>query len=260
MDGADAAVGAVDGTFQFAADLAFHEDGVEVFGQIFGNLPGLCGIDAGQSCTGDLLAWYMQNLLPDAIRKDAKAVGVSAHALLASGVTQPWLCPMTAADWWNGSRNTPCDLSLKGFIHGFTLDTRPEDLYLALLQAIVCGTREIIEQCESCGVPVTRCLATGGAAVKNSLLMQQYASILHRPVHVGNAAEGPALGAAIFAAVAAGLYADAAEACAHMGVTDFIVYDPDDAHHDAYERIYQRSRKLRQMTHALNQVMKEEEP
>ena len=219
-----------------------------------GQLPGLCGIDSGQSCTGDLLSWYVNNLLPASVRQEADAAQTSVHALLASRVTRPWLCPLTAADWWNGSRNTPCDLSLQGFLHGFTLETRPEDVYLALLQAIVCGTREIIEQCERCGVPVTRCLATGGAAAKNPLLMQQYADILHRPVHVGDFAEGPALGAAIFAAVAAGLYADAAQACAHMGVTGFLVYTPDEAHRDDYERIYRRSHKLRQ----LMQLMKEE--
>lgn len=217
-----------------------------------GQVAGLCGVDSGQSCTGDMLEWYLKSMLPPAVWQEAEAQGISVHTLLSQKITEPWTCRLTAADWWNGSRNTPCDLSLQGFIHGLSIDTAPEDIYLALLQGIVCGTREIIEQCKHTGVLISRCIAAGGVAVKNPLLMQQYANILHLPVHVGNFAEGPALGAAIFAAVAAGLYPDAPAACQHMGVSDFIVYTPDDIHKEAYERIWQRNHRMRLLTQHLN--------
>lgn len=216
-----------------------------------GQIPGLCGLDTGQSCTGDMLAWYVDNALPACVKEEADHRGISVHALLSERAAEPWNCSLTAADWWNGSRNAPCDLTLRGFLHGLSVNTRPEDIYLALLQSIACGTREIVEQCERCGVTVRRFLATGGVTWKNPLLMQQYADLLNRPVHVGHVAEGPALGSAIFAAVAAGLYPDVAAAHRHMGVTDFTVYEPDGQHRAQYEQIYQRSHRLRQLIAAL---------
>lgn len=210
-------------------------------------LPGLCGIDSGQACTGDMLAWYVENALPASVLEEADQAGVSVHELLSRRITQPWTCDLTAVDWWNGSRNVPCDLTQRGCIWGLSLQTAPEMLYLALLQGIVCGTREIVEQCARSGVEVQRFFAAGGVAARNPLLMQEYANILHRSVHVGRFTEGPALGSAIFAAVAAGLYPDAEAACRCMGVKDFTVYTPDLQHGDEYEQIYRRSHALRQM-------------
>lgn len=225
-----------------------------------GQIPGLCGLDTGQSCTGDMLEWYVNNALPASVAEEASRRGISAHTLLSERVSEPWNCPLTAADWWNGSRNTPCDLTLRGFIHGLSGNTRPEDLYLALLQSIVCGTREIVEACEGSDVTVRRFLATGGVTWKNPLLMQQYANILNRPVHVGRVMEGPALGSAIFAAVAAGIHSDVAAAHRHMGVTEFTVYEPDAQHRAQYEEIYQRSHRLRQLIAALEKGDAHERP
>lgn len=218
-----------------------------------GQVSGLCGVDSGQSCTGDMLEWYLKNMLPPAVWQEAEEQGISVHTLLSQKVNRPWACKLSAADWWNGSRNTPCDLTLRGCICGLSLNTAPEDIYLALLQGIVCGTREIIEQCERSGVAITRCLAAGGVAARNPLLMQQYANILRRPVHVGALTEGPALGAAIFAAVAAGIYPDARTACQHMGVKEFTVYQPDMLHAAEYENIFQRNHRLRQLTQTLKE-------
>lgn len=83
-----------------------------------------------------------------------------------------------------------------------------------MLQSIACGTREIIEKCEEHGVYVKRLVVTGGMAEKNSLLMREYASILKRTIYVGQVSQGSALGAAIFAAVAAGIYKTPEEAYA----------------------------------------------
>ena len=208
---------------------------------------GLCAIDSGQNCTGDMLEWYVKNALPTGVTVEADARGVSPHQLLTERIREPWNAKVTAADWWNGSRNAPCDLSLSGVMAGMTLDTRPEDIYLALLQAIVFGTREIIEQCASYGVKVDRLLAAGGIAVKNPLLMQQYANILGKTVSVGDFSEGPALGAAVYAAVAAGIYSDPAAASQNMGVRKFTVYEPDMEHRSAYEALYRRNHRLRRL-------------
>ena len=202
---------------------------------------GLYGIDSGQSGTGDMLEWYLNHALPTQKQE------ISAHQLLMEQITRPWENTVLAADWWNGSRNTPCDLSLRGMIYGLSMETRPKDLYLALLQAIVCGTRDIVAQCESHSIEIKRLLATGGITGKNPLLMQEYANLLNRTVCVGQAAEGPALGAAIFAAVAAGIYATPVEAYGRMGIRDFIRYEPDQTHRTEYELLYQRNHKFRRL-------------
>lgn len=211
-----------------------------------GLIPGLYGLDMGQACTGDMLSWYLNNMLPAAVLHQAQAAGQNIHDHLCGLVKQPWRNPVTIADWWNGSRNAPCDLTLQGCISGLTLATAPQDIYLAILQSIVCGTRQIAELCTQHGVSIHRLVASGGIAQKNPLLMQQYANILHMPIHVGQIAEGPALGSAILAAVAAGLYATPADAWNAMGVKDTVCYTPDAAHAEAYEHLYQRNRQLRQ--------------
>lgn len=211
-------------------------------------IPGWYGIDSGQSGSGDMLEWYLHNALPASVLQEAQTRGVSPHKLLAEQITRPWENRLTATDWWNGSRNAPCDLTRRGTITGFSMDTKPADIYLALLQAIACGTREIIELLAEYGIPVNRLLATGGITEKNPLLMQEYANILHLPVHVGQIKEGPAQGAAMFAAIAAGIYNTPEEACEHMGVREFTCYQPDAEHHEEYELIYQRSHALRLST------------
>jgi len=201
-----------------------------------------------------MLEWYVRRALPEEYRAEARARGITAHDLLIEKVKQPWANAVVAADWWNGSRNAPSDLRLTGTITGLTLDTRPEQIYLGLLQAIACGTRDILTLCESHGVAVHRLLAAGGAANKNGLLMREYAAILDRPIDVAQVREVPALGAAMFAAVAAGIYESPVQAYAHMGVKDFTRYVPDAANRDAYARLYRKNRAMREMLLQLGEM------
>ena len=143
-------------------------------------------------------------------------------------------------DWWNGNRNVMCNLNLKGNIQGINLSTRPEDIYTAMVQAIVCGTRRILEACEENGVKINNIVACGGIPQKNPFLMRQYANILGRKVRVACTNEGPAMGSAIFAACAAGAYESYEDAATNMQVRDFTQYAPDEAHNAEYERIYAR--------------------
>lgn len=214
--------------------------------------PGMYAVDSGQAGTGDMLEWYVKNAVPAQVQAEAEEKGVSVHQVLTSRINRPWENTVVAADWWNGSRNAPCDLSLPGVMMGMTLKTRPEDIYLALLQAIVCGTREILEVCAGYGIKPERMLATGGITGKNPVLMQEYANILHMPVLVGKVEEGPAMGAAILAAVASGVYSTPMEAWEHMGVHDFVTYTPDNEHAEEYEALYRRNHALRQACIALN--------
>jgi len=211
-----------------------------------GLIRGICSIESGQNCTGEMLGWFVENMLPAAVAEEAKQKGVSPHDLLIERVSEPWNNKVVAVDMWNGSRSAPCDLDLRGMFAGMSLETKPEDIYLALLQAIVCGTRESMDLCEQEGIRVERLAVTGGIALKNPLMMQQYSDILNLPVDVGVVKEGPALGSAMFAAVAAGIYSSPAEAYEHMGNTEFIRYTPDKQHREEYEEIYRRNHLLRE--------------
>jgi L-ribulokinase len=126
---------------------------------------------------------------------------------------------------------------------GLTLDTRPEDVYRALIEATAFGTRTIIETFEQAGVPVEDFTAAGGL-LKNRFLMQTYSDVLRRPVNVLASEQGPALGAAIHAAVAAGAYPDLRAASAAMGRIERAVYTPDPARAAAYDLLYAEYRAL----------------
>ena len=210
-----------------------------------GIVPGLWGVDAGQACTGEMLAWYMENLLPSSVAEAARRAGTDAHALLSSRVKEPWRNPVTVLDWWNGSRNAPTDLTLRGSVHGLSLDTAPEDIYLAMLQGIVCSDREILESMRGEGVRVDRVFAAGGMSGKNPLLMQEYANILHCPVSVGEIREGPAAASALFAALSCGIVPSVEEAYRRMGARRFRVFEPDAEHGAEYEALFRRVHAVR---------------
>jgi L-ribulokinase len=135
------------------------------------------------------------------------------------------------------------DHHLSGLLVGLTLDTRPEDVYRALIEATAFGTRTIIETFQAAGVPVTDFTAAGGL-LKNRFLMQTYSDVLNRPIHVLDSGQGPALGAAIHAAVAAGAYPDVRAASAAMGRLRRRAYLPDPARAAAYDRLYAEYRVL----------------
>ncbi len=237
-------VSLVIGTSNVSAILTDHPVRVPA-GSAFamdGFVPGLYAIDTGQSCTGDMLGWYVKHMLPAEVAQAAEAKGISNFDLLneRAEASQPWQCGLTVLDWWNGNRNVLCNLNLRGAIQGLTLGTRPEDIYTAMVQGIACGTRKILETCMDNGVEIKNIVACGGIPQKNPFLMRQYANLLNRPLRVACANEGPAMGAAIFAACAAGAYATFADAVAHMQVKTFLEYRPQPERHDAYEGIYRR--------------------
>jgi len=209
---------------------------------------GCYGIEAGQNCTGDMLGAYVQKYIGSNIEKEAEEQGKSIHSILCKKINEPWKCSLVSSDWWNGSRNVPCDLDAKGVIWGIRTDTKAEDVYLSLLQGIVCGTRAILEKCEKYGICVNRILATGGLAVKNQIIMQEYANILNKSVYVADVKEGSVFGSAIYASVAAGVYRDVNEASKNMSVKEFKEYRPDNEHRGEYENIYKRNMALRALT------------
>ncbi|WP_433888955.1 ribulokinase [Streptomyces sp. CA-111067] len=210
-----------------------------------GVVPGLWGYEAGQSGVGDIFAWAVRTALPHEYAAEARRRGISPHQLLTEKAAgQPvGGHGLVALDWHSGNRSVLVDHHLSGAIVGLTLDTRPEDVYRALIEATAFGTRTIIEAFEQAGVPVAEFTAAGGL-LKNAFLMQTYSDVLNRPVNVLASEQGPALGAAIHAAVAAGAYPDIRTASAAMGRLRRAAYSPDPARAAAYDALYAEYRTL----------------
>ncbi|EDY60534.1 L-ribulokinase [Streptomyces sviceus ATCC 29083] len=210
-----------------------------------GILPGLWGYEAGQSGVGDIFGWFVRTGFPAEYAEKAAAAGQTAHeylTALAAG-QQVGEHGLVALDWHSGNRSVLVDHELSGVVVGLTLSTRPEDVYRALLEATAFGTRTIIEAFEASGVPVGELIVAGGLT-KNALLMQIYADVTRRPLSIIGSAQGPALGAAMHAAVAAGAHPDIQAAARAMGKADRGVYQPDPERAAAYDRLYAEYRLL----------------
>ncbi len=171
-----------------------------------GILPGFIGDEAGQSCVGDHFAWFVENCVPAQYQEEAKKRRIDIHQLLEEKASklEPGESGLLALDWWNGNRSVLVDVDLTGLLIGQTLATKPEEIYRALIEATAYGTRVIIEAFEKYGVPVNEIVATGGLPDHNHLLMQIYADVSGREVKVAKSQQTPALGSAMFGAVAAG--------------------------------------------------------
>jgi L-ribulokinase len=204
-----------------------------------GIIAGKWGYEAGQSSVGDIFAWFTTNAVPSSYREEAANRGISVHDLLTEeAAAQPaGAHGLVALDWFGGNRSVLVDHHLSGVIAGLTLATLPGEIYRALLESTAFGTRVIIEAFESARLAVTELIVAGGL-VKNDLLMQIYADVMRRPLSVLGSDQGPALGSAIHAAVAAGAYPDVPAAAQAMGKVKREVYQPDPASADIYDELY----------------------
>ncbi|GGO82676.1 ribulokinase [Nonomuraea cavernae] len=229
-----------------------------------GIVPGLWGYEAGQSGVGDIFAWFVDTCVPASYLRRADERGLTVHDLLAElAAAQPvGAHGLVALDWHNGNRSVLVDHDLSGVIVGQTLATRPEDIYRALVEATAFGARLIVETFEAAGVPVAEFVVAGGL-LKNPFLMQVYADVLRRPLSVIGSEQGPALGSAIHAAVAAGAHADIQRAAAAMGRRREDVYLPDERRAGVYDLLYAAYRALHdhfgdgRVLHALRAIRNE---
>lgn len=204
-----------------------------------GITPGLWGYEAGQSGVGDIFAWFTKNGVPGAYTDEAEKRGISIHQYLTELAEQQAVGQhgLVALDWHSGNRSVLVDHDLHGVILGLGLQTRPEEIYRALVEATAFGTRMIVETLAKSGVPIEEFVAAGGL-LKNKWLMQTYADVLRMPITVLTSEQGPALGSAIHAAVAAGVYPDIYAASEAMGKVERNAYVPDQARADAYDELY----------------------
>jgi L-ribulokinase len=220
-------------------------------GDTLAEVPGMCGVvdggivagwwgyEAGQSGVGDIFAWLVDHHVPPAYHEAAADAGRTLHEhLTALAADQPvGGHGLVALDWHSGNRSVLVNHELSGVIVGLTLATRPEDLYRALVESTAFGARVIVEAFAGAGVPVHQFIVAGGL-VKNPFVLQVYADVLRMPLATAASAQGPALGAAIHAAVAAGAYPDVRAAATAMGQLGSLVVEPNHAHADVYDELF----------------------
>ena len=209
-----------------------------------GILPGFFGYEAGQSAVGDHFGWVVEQATPEADQREAHERGIDIHALLQerAAALSPGECGLLALDWWNGNRSVLVDADLSGLLIGLTLATTAAEIYRALIEATAFGTRTIIETFEANGIPIHDIVAAGGLAEKSPLIMQIYADVTGRSFRISASDQTPALGSAMFAAVAAGpevgghaTIEDASRAMARLRED---AYRPDPTAQAAYDVLY----------------------
>ena len=207
--------------------------------------PGFWGYASGQASVGDTFGWFVDRCVPENYIQAARSRGMNLHQYLSdlSASLQPGESGLLALDWLGGNRSCLVNPNLSGMILGLTLQTKPEEIYRSLLEATAFGARIITEAYRNAGAAVEEIWVCGGIANKNPLMMQIYADVLNLPLHVSSCTQAPALGAAVYAAAAAGI-GDIVEMAEIMGDRLCTVYEPNPAHRDIYDRLFAEYQKL----------------
>ena len=220
-------------------------------------IPGYYTYEAGQAGVGDIFDWFVRSGVPAAYADEAQARGIGIHALLREKAERrrPGESGLLALDWLNGNRSVLVNAGLSGLVLGLTLSSKPEDIYRALIEATAYGLRAIVERYAESGIAIDSIVASGGIARKDAMMMQIYADVLGRPIRIGGTAQAGALGSAMYAAVAGGLYPDIRAASEKMVKPDFRVYTPDPENHKRYTELYAEYKKLHDYFGTENPVM-----
>ena len=217
-----------------------------VFGAAKGVVyPELYTYEAGQAGLGDSFDWFVRTCLPASYSAEAEERELSVHALLREKAERLAVgeSGLLAMDWFNGDRSLKND-GLSSMVLGLTVQTRPEEIYRALLESTAYGARRIVEDFEQNGIPVRAICATGGIAQKDPLMMQIYADVTGREVRVGGAVQAGARGSAVLGAVAGGLFRDLRKASGFFALPDHAVYRPDPERKARYDELYREYRML----------------
>lgn len=233
------------GTYAEVGDKAVRG----ICGQVDGSvLPGYVGFEAGQAAFGDIYAWF-RRIMAWPLNRIAQGDDSFEERILADLTAEAELLPLTpddpvALDWHNGRRTPDADPRVRGALDGLTLATSAPAIFKALVEATAFGSRAINERMLEEGVPIDNIIAIGGIARKSSFVMRTMADVIGVPIRVLASDQACALGAAMFAAVAAGIHPSVAQAQRAMcpGFSD--EYSPDAERHAIYDYLYARYLKL----------------
>ena len=238
-----------------------------ICGQVDGSvIPGMIGLEAGQSSFGDVYAMFrrvlefpVRNILPQTLagrmseEEIRSLVGDTCDRIIAELTAEAEKVPveestMIATDWINGRRTPDANQMLQGTIHGFTLGTTAPQIFRALVEATAFGTKAIVDRFISEGCPIESVIGIGGIALKSPFVMQTMSDVLNMSIKVCNTDQACALGASMFAATAAGVYPKVEDAIAAMNSGFAKEYHPDAENHAKYQALYEAYTKLGQFT------------
>lgn len=222
-----------------------------ICGQVDGSvIPGMTGMEAGQSAFGDAYAWF-KNLLSWPLNniKDENLRQQIEGSILSSLNDAAAALPLNtddvlAVDWLNGRRTPDANQELKGAFSNLDLGTGAPQLYKALVEATCFGSKAIVDRFTQQGIPVKGIIALGGVAKKSPYVMQVMANILEQPIRIHKSEQTCALGAAMFAATAAGIYASVEDAMLSMGQGFEKTVEPDPSTFDFYRQRYRKYQSL----------------
>ena len=209
-----------------------------------GVVPGLYAYEACQAGGTDHFSWFMDNAVPERYTKEARSKSISIFQLLeekAAGL-KPSEAGLVALDWWEGNRSILVDKDLTGMILGYSLETKPEEVYRALLEATAFGTRKIFETFIASGVPINEIIVAGRESTSTKLLLNILANVTRTEIKVAKSQNTSAHGAAMYAAVAAGEsrggYSTIQDASSKMGHLSSKSYVPNNNDKKTYNRLY----------------------
>lgn len=222
-----------------------------ICGQVPGSIiPGMMGLEAGQSAFGDAYAWF-KNLLTWPLLHlgaDKKSVDEMANRILpeltrqAEKMDNPQQAEY-AIDWFNGRRTPDANQLLTGSLGGLNLGSSAPQLFRAIVEATCFGAKAIVERFNEEGVPVRGLIGLGGVARKSPFIMQMMADVINMPIRIHRSEQTCALGAAMFAATAAGIYSSVEEAMSAMGSGFDMIYQPRPAQASIFNKRYARYRQ-----------------
>ena len=225
-----------------------------ICGQVDGSvIPGLIGLEAGQSAFGDLLAWFkdvldwpIENLVMTStilseqqkidLKNEIENDFIRKLSDAAEAIPLSESIP-TALDWINGRRTPDADQNLKSAISNLSLGSKAPHIFKALVNAICFGSKKIAARFKEEGVRIDAVIGIGGVARKSPYIMQTLANVMNTPIKVAASDQAPALGAAIYAAVASGIYSNVVEASTHMGSEFEAEYHPQKDTIETYEKL-----------------------
>ncbi len=232
-----------------------------ICGQVDGSvLPGMLGLEAGQSAFGDVYAWFKKLLLwpaEELIEKSSLLDEPTKKALMeelsekmipalteAAQEMDPQETSIVALDWLNGRRTPDANQALKGAIFGLNLASDAPKIFRALVEATCFGAKKIVDRFQEEGIPIKGIIGLGGVAQKSPFIMQTMANVLDRPIKIAASEQTCALGAAMFAATAVGIYPKLEVAMQKMGAGFNQNYEPERDQVGIYEKLYQQYASL----------------
>jgi L-ribulokinase len=228
-----------------------------ICGQVDGSvIPGMIGLEAGQSAFGDIYAWFKRvvewpitniisksSLIDEAAK--AKLLEETLDSIIPALTAEAEKIPMSestivATDWMNGRRTPDANQLLTGTIAGLTLGSTAPLIFRALVEATAFGSKAIIDRFLENGIEIKEVIGIGGISLKSPFVMQTLANVLGMPIKVAKAEQACALGATMFAAVVAGKYANVEDAQKAMRQGFALAYQPDVTTHRQYVELYQK--------------------